>query len=107
MALRTATDPMVRAVVTLALVVLLSPQAGAQKKPAEDPSGSGRALRDCAACPEMVVLPAGEFMMGSPDSEGGRGRNEGPQRKVSIRSFAIGKFEVTFAQWDACAAEGG
>ena len=46
-------------------------------------------------------------MMGSPESEIGRGSNEGPQRKVTMRSFAIGKFEVTFAQWDACAAEGG
>jgi formylglycine-generating enzyme required for sulfatase activity len=55
----------------------------------------------------MVVLPAGEFMMGSPESELGRGRNEGPQHKVAIRSFAMGKYEVTFAQWDACVAEGG
>jgi formylglycine-generating enzyme required for sulfatase activity len=56
----------------------------------------------------MVVLPAGEFMMGSPESELGRDSNEGPQRKVAIdRPFAIGKFEVTFAQWDACATEGG
>jgi formylglycine-generating enzyme required for sulfatase activity len=45
-------------------------------------------------------------MMGSPESERGRGSNEGPQRKVTIRAFAMGKFEVTFAQWDACAAEG-
>jgi formylglycine-generating enzyme required for sulfatase activity len=98
---------MVRAVVTLALLALLSPHAGAQTKRTEDPSASARAFRDCAACPEMVALPAGAFMMGSPESEAGRGRNEGPQRKVSVRPFAIGKFEVTFAQWDACAAEGG
>jgi len=45
--------------------------------------------------------------MGSPESEAGRSSNEGPQRKVTMRAFAIGKFEVTFAQWDACAAEGG
>jgi formylglycine-generating enzyme required for sulfatase activity len=97
---------MFRAVVAFALLVLLSAHAGAQRKQTDD-SGNGRVLRDCAACPEMVVLPAGEFMMGSPESEAGRGRNEGPQRKVAIRSFAMGKFEVTFAQWDACAAEGG
>ena len=65
-------------------------------------------FRDCPVCPEMVVLPAGEFMMGSPESEKGRNKDEGPQRKVAIRQpFAVGKFEVTFAQWDACVAEGG
>ena len=60
------------------------------------------------ACPEMVVVPAGEFMMGSPESEKGRGKDEGPQHKVTFaQPFAVGKFEVTFAQWDACTAEGG
>jgi formylglycine-generating enzyme required for sulfatase activity len=90
---------------TLALLVLFSTHAGAQKA-ATDANGA-RAFRDCSACPEMVVVPAGEFMMGSPESEVGRGSNEGPQHKVAIRSFAMGKFEVTFAQWDACRAEGG
>jgi formylglycine-generating enzyme required for sulfatase activity len=55
----------------------------------------------------MVALPAGEFVMGSPPNERGRGKDEGPQRKVTVPAFAVGKFEVTFAQWDACAAEGG
>ena len=94
---------MVRAVVTLALLVLLSSHAGAQRRQTDAPS---RTFRDCPACPEMVVVPAGSFMMGSPESEIGRGSNEGPQRKVTTPSFAIGKYEVTFAQWDACAAEG-
>ena len=56
----------------------------------------------------MVVLPAGEFTMGSPESEKGRNKDEGPQRKVAFaQPFAVGKFEATFAQWDACVAEGG
>jgi formylglycine-generating enzyme required for sulfatase activity len=55
----------------------------------------------------MVVLSGGLFMMGSPDSESGRGGDEGPQREVSISPFAIGRFEVTFQQWDACLAGGG
>lgn len=67
----------------------------------------GTVFRDCAQCPEMVVLPAGLFVMGSPASEAGRNRDEGPQREVSIAPFAMGKFEVTFAQWDACLAGGG
>jgi formylglycine-generating enzyme required for sulfatase activity len=96
---------MLRAVLTLTLLMLLSSHAGAQRKQTEDPGR--RAFRDCPRCPEMVVVPAGEFLMGSPESEPGRGRNEGPQRKVTMPSFAIGKYEVTFAEWDACVAEGG
>lgn len=68
---------------------------------------AGETFRDCDACPEMIVLPSGLFTMGSPTSETGRARDEGPQREVSIASFAIGKYEVTFAQWDACLADGG
>ena len=50
--------------------------------------------------PEMVVVPAGSFMMGSPESEQGRFNNEGPQRRVTIsKPFAVGKFEVTVGQF--------
>jgi formylglycine-generating enzyme required for sulfatase activity len=64
-------------------------------------------LRDCADCPDMIVVPAGEFMMGSPPSERGRNPDEGPQRKVTFaQPFAAGKYEITFAQWDACVAAG-
>jgi formylglycine-generating enzyme required for sulfatase activity len=68
----------------------------------------GQAFKDCPECPEMVVVKAGEFMMGSPLSEADRSNDEGPQRKVTIaKPFAVGKFEVTFAEWDACIAAGG
>jgi formylglycine-generating enzyme required for sulfatase activity len=70
--------------------------------------GSGEVFKDCPDCPEMVLIPAGEFMMGSPAGEEGRHSNEGPQRKVGIAApFAAGKFEVTFAEWDACVTAGG
>ncbi len=70
--------------------------------------GSGESFKDCPDCPEMVVVPAGSFMMGSPESEEGRYDDEGPQRRVTIaKPFAVGKFEVTFAEWDACVADGG
>ena len=60
----------------------------------------GSVFRDCPACPEMVVVPAGEFIMGDDD--------RGPEHKVIInRPFAVGKFEVTFAEWDACVASRG
>src|SRR6266545_547878 len=66
-------------------------------------------FRECAKdCPEMVVVPAGEFMMGSPATEEGRSANEGPQRLITIaKPFAVSKFAVTFADWDACVSVGG
>ena len=66
-------------------------------------------FRECAEdCPEMIVVPAGEFIMGSPATEKGRYGIEGPRRKVTIaRPFAVSKFDVTFADWDACASVGG
>jgi len=54
------------------------------------------------------VVPPGGFTMGSPDSEVGRAGNEGPQHTVSIsKAFAVGKYAVTFDEWDACVAAGG
>jgi formylglycine-generating enzyme required for sulfatase activity len=65
-------------------------------------------FKECAQCPEMVVVPAGSFTMGSPDSEEGRIEEEGPQHRVTFgRSFGVGKFAVTFEEWDACVADGG
>ncbi|MGE0856251.1 MAG: SUMF1/EgtB/PvdO family nonheme iron enzyme [Hyphomicrobiaceae bacterium] len=83
----------------------------------------GDTFRECAsACPEMVVIPAGTFIMGSPDgktpvigldgkpkdgplapAEKGREADEGPQREVTIsQPFAVDKFEVTFDDYEAC-----
>ena len=95
---------MARVLPTLLILASLSSFAEAQTKTGD--SAVGRVFRDCGACPEMVVLPSGEFMMGSPESERGRAKNEGPQHKVAIASFAMGKHEVTFSQWDACVADG-
>ena len=98
----------------------------------------GSVFRDCPSCPEMIVVPAGTFVMGSPESEKGRLRAvydqegtvvrwtvvdeveleveegqrlvvvEGPQRYVTIEHpFAVGIYEVTFDEWDACARSGG
>ena len=55
----------------------------------------------------MVRLPGGRFLMGSPDSEPDREDDEGPQHWVQVPSFEIGRYPVTFAQWDACVAGGG
>ena len=60
----------------------------------------GAVFRDCRDCPEMVVVPPGRFIMGSPDDEVGRYRQEGPQRDVRIaQAFALGRTEVTREQW--------
>ena len=68
----------------------------------------GEVFRDCADCPEMVVVPAGSYMMGSPLDEPGRWNDEGPRHRVRIgRPFAVGQYEVTFAEWDACRRAGG
>ena len=68
----------------------------------------GERFRDCAECPQMVVVPAGSFLMGSPEFEEGRFDNEGPVRRVRIPvPFAMGVYEVTFAEWDECDADGG
>lgn len=63
-------------------------------------------IRDCSDCPEMVAVPAGEFLMGSPGTEPHRGTEA--QHTVSIlRAFAVSRFEITFDQWDACVKDGG
>ena len=64
-------------------------------------------FKECDVCPEMVALPGGTLTMGSPANEKHRVVTEGPQRQVTIKPFAIGKHEVTFAEWDACVAGGG
>ena len=73
----------------------------------DERAGPGGRFRDCAACPEMVVVPAGSYLMGSPLAEVGRQGDE-QQRTVALAEpFAVGAYEVTFAEWDACAADGG
>jgi Sulfatase-modifying factor enzyme 1/TIR domain len=69
----------------------------------------GADFKECTtACPTMVVLPAGKFTMGSPDSEKDRSDSEGPQHEVVItKPFAVGRTEVTFDEWDACVSGGG
>ena len=62
----------------------------------------GTVFRDCPDCPEMVVVPAGSFMMGSDEYS-----SEKPRHRVTIpKPFAVGKYEVTFAEWDACVRDG-
>ena len=75
--------------------------------PPDSPVASRSVFRDCPDCPEMVVIPAGEFLMGSPVSEGGRWDDEGPQHRVTVRSFALGRFEVTRGEYEAFVSAAG
>ena len=85
----------------------IAPLIQAPQGPSNYPVQVGRSFRDCALCPEMMVIPAGQFSMGSPDTEVGRYNNEGPLRTVRLRApLAVGVFEVTFSEWDACLAAG-
>ncbi len=80
-----------------AAVVILSAAAAADRQP-------GDVFRDCPECPEMVVIGAGSFVMGSD----GRHRHERPAHPAAIvNPFAMGRYEVTFDEWAACHEAGG
>ena len=62
---------------------------------------AGTAIRDCPTCPELVVLPAGTFRMGSDQADAERAPNEQPPRTVRIGQFAAGRHEVTVREYAA------
>lgn len=66
---------------------------------AAHPAKTGGTYRNCPGCPQMVVIYSGRFDMGSPDSENGREKDEGPAHSVKIAEFAIGKTEITRGQF--------
>ena len=96
----------------LALAILTAPArcGGAQPLAPTQLSAlkPGDSFRECERCPEMVVVPAGQLTMGSARDEPDRSPEEGPQHTVIFaKPFAVGRFAVTFEQWDACVAAGG
>lgn len=81
-----------------------APAPAPAKAPGDARAGTkpGDLFRDCPDCPELVVVPAGSFDMGSTSDY------EDPVHRVTIaRPFAIGRNEVTFDEWDKCVEEGG
>jgi formylglycine-generating enzyme required for sulfatase activity len=88
---------------------VLAPAAEQALKP--DPN---KTFRECAPkhqdkdyCPEMVVVPARSYTMGSPPTEKDRYDDEGPQHEITIPSqFAVSKFDVTFDEWETCVTYG-
>ena len=97
----------------MAAAVLIGGAGSTVAQPQPDGAGvnartaPGTRFRDCADCPEMIVVPTGNFLMGTPASEQERFPEEGPQHAVTIPAFALGVAPVTFAEWDACVAAGG
>lgn len=72
------------------------------------PEQANESAEDRPPVPDMVRVPAGAFRMGSPDTEAGHEDNEYPVRQVVIgRPFLIGRYPVTFAEWDAFAGSAG
>jgi formylglycine-generating enzyme required for sulfatase activity len=64
------------------------------------PVHPGSTFRECSDCPELVVIPPGSFVMGSPDTEPGRGADEAPLRTVAIpKPFAVGRLETTRSEY--------
>lgn len=105
------------AIVSTACIALLGIMTGyaqipltAQQERALKPMDS---FKECDKCPEMVVVPAGSFMMGSPENEAGRldamgWSDDGPLHQVTFaQPFAVGRFAITFDEWEACVAERG
>ena len=81
---------------------------GLEVRPLPTNLAPGMWFRSCDLCPEMTVVPEGTLLMGASMDEPGRNSAEGPQHTVRVaRPFAIGRYEVTFAQWDDCVTAGG
>jgi formylglycine-generating enzyme required for sulfatase activity len=83
----------------LCLKIFVAALALAAASPGHPLERKDRAFRECPDCPEMVGIPAGMFVMGSPTSEPGRFDSEGPQHVVSINAFALGKYDITSQQF--------
>ena len=93
----------VRATVLVGALVAATTAASATDRaiiPSAPTSEAGTRFRECRDCPEMVVIPSGSFTMGSPESEQGRFKNEGPEHRVAIpRSFAMAVDVVTRGEY--------
>jgi formylglycine-generating enzyme required for sulfatase activity len=108
------------------IAVLSIPLGGAAAAgPEQQPAATGQAFRDCSDCPEMVMIPAGSFLMGWSDDETARDLEaaapydkptsvrpylafEHPQHSVSIsRSFLLGRYLVTRGEFAAFVRETG
>ena len=96
-----------RNLLTVGLAALLASLLPSAVQAATAPT-AGKVFKDCKNCPEMVVLPAGTFTMGTPDDEVGREPDEGPMHDVTFaKPFAMSRFQVTAGEWDSYVKESG
>ncbi len=93
-------------VIFIGALLLISCASGPAQGPSSAvPYNPGEIISDCSFCPEMVVMPTGVFTMGKGEKPLAR---PSPAHKVKISNiFAVGKFEITFKEWDACVSAGG
>jgi formylglycine-generating enzyme required for sulfatase activity len=66
----------------------------------------GDTFRECRNCPEMVVIPAGRFIMGTPEDQENHEKDEFQHEVTIARPFALSRTEVTWDQWEACVRDG-
>ena len=100
-------DKMYRHCICIGVLILLSLPLWSQQGTGDSAPSLGETFQDCDECPKMVVVPSGRFTMGASSREGGDS-DERPMRRVHIDyQFAVGVYEVTFAEWYACADAGG
>ena len=102
---------LIAAVIWLSTVLPLVAQVDRPARPLTAAEEKGLAaqqrFRECPACPELIVVAAGQFTMGSPGDEPGRSLGEAQMKIAIAQPFAAGKYAVTFDEWDACVADRG
>jgi len=73
-----------------------------------DIGDGGQVFRECVNCPAMVIIPPGKALIGSAANQSGHDSSEEPRREIHFKqAFAAGRDAVSYAEWDACVAEGG
>ena len=82
-------------------------EPAAPDPPPVDATAPGSVFRDCPTCPEMVVVPAGEFLMGSDRRDDESADDERPRHRVTLDGFALGVHEVTRDEYEAFVAATG
>ncbi len=99
---------MYRHIICIGVFILFSLPLWSQQDTGDSTPSPGETFQDCAECPKMVVVPSGSFTMGSSRGEAGHTEYEEPLHRVRIDyRFAVGVYEVTFAEWYACLDAGG
>jgi formylglycine-generating enzyme required for sulfatase activity len=88
-------------VVFVCLAGCVTPPGGTAQDAARS-AAPGKRIKECRNCPELAVIPAGSFLMGSPESESERRENERQRRVTFTHSFAMATTPITWDQWEAC-----